>query len=777
MIQPGRACTELAKVMLGAVIVLSGIAASVAQEEPAPAGGLPGGMDVDADHVRQAEDGSFLFEGSVTISWGDTRFQADRITVRDQRYLEAEGHVLLAWKGSRVSGSRLTYDLDTERGEMEDAIGQLDADYYFWARRAEKIGDDRLRLESATVTTCTQPVAYWSFAVSSANVTLNRYARMWNVRLRTGKVPIFYLPYLIWPVKQDRAAGLLLPEFQTTENRGNVISQQLFVPIGRSADITLLGRYYSEAGFGGGGDARYIPNRNGEIAFSGFYIRDQVANNLERYRASYKQEQRFSNGFRMVADVNLVSDFNYFSDFETELSLVSSPTILTRLEFSRNGQWTSLNVRELRREQLFSGGDTLLQTTLPEIQWRGRSKRLGRTPLYLNFQSSLAPIRQRGVQQGFDIDTRYIRADLFPEISLPISSIPWLEVTPRVNYRVTHYTKQQRLVINDFGGTIGREVLDEPLTRTLFGAGLEFVGPKIVRIWETPGSKFSKAWKQTIEPNFIYGFQEDYDRLDEIIPFDSIDLFTGAGASIAYGVRSRLFAKRPRVTPPMPPGTGETILLPEGEVEELTPGEPPSGERVADTTRTESVEIASFELRQTHSFERDLSFADLDGDGVRESDSPFSPVTIIGRVNPSPLFSLDLRANYDILWERIRDVSLSGMSTSRYTRWRYSVIHREGLGIDGLGNPNPDDTQLNVTGGFRVLRDRLHIDFQAAIDANPEEGQARVPDRRWRLTYFTQCCTFYIEGLNRDFTSLEKRQDLHFRVDLRGLGKVLDQAF
>ena len=96
----------------------------------------------------------------------------------------------------------------------------------------------------------------------------------------------------------------------------------------------------------------------------------------------------------MVADVNVVSDFDYFSDFARELNLVSSPTILARVEFSRNGPSTSMNVRELRREQLFSDGSELVQQTLPEVEWRGRSRRLGKTPLYLAYESSVASVQR-----------------------------------------------------------------------------------------------------------------------------------------------------------------------------------------------------------------------------------------------------------------------------------------------------------------------------------------------------------------------------------------------
>ena len=68
---------------------------------------------------------------------------------------------------------------------------------------------------------------------------------------------------------------------------------------------------------------------------------------------------------------------------------------------------------------------TLVQQTWPELEWRGRSLRLGRTPLYLGYLASTASIQQRGFQTGQRIDADYIRTDLFPEIQIPLSPVPW----------------------------------------------------------------------------------------------------------------------------------------------------------------------------------------------------------------------------------------------------------------------------------------------------------------------------------------------------------------
>lgn len=742
---------------------------------------------------RQTAPGNYEFDGAVTITWRGSRIQADRMTLVDSRYVEATGNVLILWQGNRISGTHMTYDLSTGRGVIEDAIGTVQNDYLFWAARAEKVGERTVHLERATVTTCTQPVPYWSFSVSSATITIDEYAWMWNVRLRARRMPIVYMPLLVWPVKEDRAMGLLMPEFQSTQNRGEAVSQELFIPLGRSADVTVLGKYFTEAGFGGGGELRFVPNQRGSARLQGFYINDQVAGR-GRYSATYQQTQQFLNGFRMVADVNLVSDFDYFSDFERELNLVSSPTILARLEFSRNAGWTSMNVRELRREQLFSDGTSLVQQTLPEIEWRGRSRRLGRSPFYLSFESSLASIQQRGVQQGQPIDADYMRGDLFPTLTLPFSPAPWLDLTPRVAYRVTHYTQSQ-LLTSVAGQTTQRDVLDASLTRSLFGGGLDLVGPKFYRIFERESGETTKRFKHAIEPRLSYGYQEANDETDRILLYDEVDRFSGAGAQASYGITQRLFAQRPRAESAAPLGTGQTIVMPDGRVsvvpEEATPAAGSTTELstsdAASPPPLEPLEIASFEVRQSRSFDRDVSLADLDGDGINESASRAGPLELIGRYNPSRSTSLDVRGTYDILYDAMRDVSLSGTFSRQLAQMRFTLVHRNGLGVmqigtqpDGSGGtlplfgPREDDTQLRLTTQFTFFRGKVKLLFDGLYDADPLPGQEHIPDKRWRVQYRTQCCEILVERLARNYSTASDRRDFYFRVDLTGIGKLLD---
>lgn len=763
-------------VILGWCAVSSAVAADDARESGAGGMQLPEGLQIEwRGTLTQAEDGTAMFSGPVTIWWKDSRIQGDVLRLRDRRYIEAEGNVLLVWGRSRIFGQRLTYDLETERGVIENAMGQTLDEYLFWAKRVEKIGADRIHLESATITTCTQPVPYWSFSVSSATIRIDSYARMWNVRLRAARAPLIYLPYLVWPVKQDRAPGLMIPELHTSQTRGQMWRQELFIPLGRSADLTLEGRYYTEQVLGGGGELQVIPNPNGSIDLQGFYINDEIyarqrGGDPNRYQVTYREEQRFLNGFRMVADVDAISDPEYLGDYKRDLNVASTPQTLARLEFSRNGPWVSLNVRELRREQLSSG---LVQQTLPEVELRGRSRRLWKTPLYLDFEASAASIQQReDISPGeppFEPD--YLRGDLSPTISLPFSPVSWLDITPQVNQRLTYYTQRQQTIDSD------RRVDDQDLTRALTTYGLEIVGPKISRIFR-PAAADQSRFRHSLEPRIRYGFAEAFDRTDEILLYDEVDRVNGAGEQINYALVQRLFAKRPRAAQELESSPAQSMHLPDGTILEPSPGGvDPGGPPASGPEFGEPVEIARLEISQTHSFEEQISRADVDGDGTLET-SPYSPVLLSGRYSPGRSLSLDLRSQYDILFDQIRNASLSGTLQGQLARMRFSVVHNQGLGVDALtGEGIESSTQVRATSGLSLAGGKVQLNLDGSYTANPVEGTSHFPDQRWQFQYATQCCTFLAERLTRDFATTEDRRELYFRVDLRGIGKILSSTF
>ena len=782
-------------------ILLMVLAASVPQPANAAdtvaASGLPPGVKLSAQRIS-ADDksGAIVAEGEVTIEAGFGRIQADRITFREGHLVEAEGNILLVWGTNRISGTRMTYDMglkddpDPEkriaRGVIENAVGQVDPEFYFDARQVETIGDDRVVLHHATVTTCTQPVPYWSFKVSTAKIKLEGYAHMFNLRPTVKKVPIFYLPYLLWPVKRERAPGLLFPEFGATSGRGYFLSLPVFVPLGPTADITISPQYYTIGGWAAGAKLRLIPNRDGYAEAQAQYVWDQVTN-ADRYRVQLKQTQNFVNGFRMVSDVDIVSDFDYYTDFVRNLTYASSPTILGRMTFTRSGPWTSVVVQQQYREQLFSNSnDTLVQTALPEIEWRGRSRRIGKSPVYFTYTSSLASFHQNSTR----LNASYYRGDLAPTFSAPFSPRPWIDITPVIALRSTYWSRYQVPPVN-FQAPV--TVVDQSLWRNLLAAGIDFRGPKFVRIFETkpkPGKDGAepvpvRKYKHSIEPSVAYTYQQAFDRNDEVIIYDEIDSFGINANAITYSLASRLIAQRPRATAEREGASGEKTLVPEGEsgklreVPSAIPEDddaPPPVALTADAKQPplEPIDIASIQIAQSYSFDSNPSTADLDGDPATPlSTSHFSGIALTGRYNPSRLLGFSLSGRYDALFRMVSDVSVSGNFRHSMAQGLFSVVYRPGLGFSQPSVPKPDATQVRFQGNFGPIAGRIRIGIDATYNVSPAPDEVHLPYRRWRLEYYTQCCGFLAEYLASQYTAFPRRE-FRFAVDLRGIGKLFD---
>ena len=63
-----------------------------------------------------------------------------------------------------------------------------------------------------------------------------------------------------------------------------------------------------------------------------------------------------------------------------------------------------------------------------------------------------------------------------------------------------------------------------------------------------------------IEPRVSYGYQSEFDRQDEIVVYDEVDRFSGAGNQLDYALTQRLFAQRPRAKPETESTSVQTVL-------------------------------------------------------------------------------------------------------------------------------------------------------------------------------------------------------------------------
>ncbi len=756
-----------------------------------------------------------LLRDYVDIRYGTLRLQADAV-----RYLPAtkdcfaEGNIILDNGPTRITARRVEYNLDTEMGTFYEARGYAEPSFYFEASEVRKVDSDRYVIIDATFTTCTQPVPYWSFKVARGTIHLDNYAYLHHVSFRVEKVPAFYSPYLVWPIKEDRATGLLFPEFGYSRRRGFVLSNAFYWAMRRNMDATFFLDYYALAGLGEGMEYRYVPSANGKGQLTGSFIRDQVTDR-DRYSVNFNHRQDLPGDFRLVASLNQVSDFDYFLDFQRDLRLSTNPVVLSDLYLTRNWSSYAFNFRAERRRQIFTvtrqffpSGTTPARTIAeeqeltnliePRVELRGSRQRLGSSPLYFAFETSLDSFDKETTL----FSTTYQRFDLFPSFSAPLRLAPWLDLNPTLGLRDTYYSRRLGSVLSedqngnavpdvgedagldgvpgtgDFGegnGVLDRqqEVLDRDFVRKILQGSVEIIGPKISRIFHRPESAFSPIYKHTIEPRVFYLYQSRADESVQVIPFDEKDSIAGNQNSVQYSLTTRFFAKRPGVTPrAAEPASGLSLpqaLSPPPEEGKSLAAPPESGKE--EKGSLSPVEIASFQLSQTYSFLGPLSrrgSCSLVGGTLQGPDcaiSNLSGVNATLRFNPTLHASVDLRTTYDILFNTFRSGSLS----ANLRNPERGFVDLTWFFQNALDAFAADSSQLGLLAETNVLSRKLVLGFQGNYDIEARD----LRDQRYKVGYNTQCCGFTLEFLDRDFLGVSQ-QEFRVLVNLKGIGNVLD---
>ncbi len=253
----------------------------------------------------------------------------------ENKKIKAKGHLRIATSEDELRATSGTLDLKTETGEFREAIIVREQNaLHLEGAVIAKTGYNTYKIDNGWAVTCkvedgeTPP---WSIASSTTRVTPGGYAVLTNARFRIHKVPVFYTPYLILPVKNTRQTGLLFPELSFSSSGGFSAGLPLFINISDSADITLYPTYFAQRGFMGGAEFRYITGEQNHGMLVGNYLHDELSDpsevdyysdtgythtNQNRYWLRGKANHTFADGWISRLDLDVVSDEDYLREFD-----------------------------------------------------------------------------------------------------------------------------------------------------------------------------------------------------------------------------------------------------------------------------------------------------------------------------------------------------------------------------------------------------------------------------------------------------------------------------
>ena len=285
---------------------------------------------IESDSAVLGADGDARVSGKVVVSQNGRRISADALT-----YDQHTGHI--AVKGAvRFTDPKLRIDSDagsydpTGRADFSNAAFQLfGRSGRGFARSIDLTPAGRVRLARVRYTTCPAGAEDWMLHASSIDLNSARQqgtAR--NAYLVFKHVPLFYTPYLRFPLGPERQSGLLYPSFGHTGNNGYSIAIPYYFNLAPNYDLTLTPGLMTARGFDIAGQYRYLTGSSHGQLDATYLPVDQETHGSRDY-LHFTDLSDLGAHQRVRFDIAGVSDSNYFQDFAVG-SAATSVTFLDR---------------------------------------------------------------------------------------------------------------------------------------------------------------------------------------------------------------------------------------------------------------------------------------------------------------------------------------------------------------------------------------------------------------------------------------------------------------
>src|SRR5437763_16415936 len=224
-----------------------------------------------------------------------------------------------------ITGPEVKFKRDTETGffnEGEFHVGKNAS--RDGAKEIQFTGPDHYAIKGASYTTCVAGDDDWYLRAIDVDLDRSRLVgTAHDATIYFKGAPIFYSPYLTFPLSNERKSGFLTPVLGSNSARGIEMSLPYYFNLAPNYDATLTPRYMTKRGLQVNGQFRYLfPDIAGEADAE---VLSDRAIGTTRYGLSWRHNENFSAVPGLAGYLNLqkVSDDTYFADLSDRLTVTS----------------------------------------------------------------------------------------------------------------------------------------------------------------------------------------------------------------------------------------------------------------------------------------------------------------------------------------------------------------------------------------------------------------------------------------------------------------------
>jgi len=291
-------------------------------------------IDIAAMFVEyNREKSTYVARGKVDLREGTRILNADYVLFDEKTQdIFAEGNVVFQDEGDRIECQKLQLNLISKKGRIDSGrIHIQKGNFHITGETIEKVGESQYTIKKGEFTTCGWEDPAWKFSAQDVDVTIEGYAKTKSTKFYIKDVPVFYLPWGIFPVKTERQSGLLMPGFAVSSRNGMLINTSYFWAISKDKDATFFLDYLGDRGIKPGVEFRYAPREDMKGVWDYSIISDRAYDGT-RWQLRGQHEQVFMQNIALKANLRFISDNDYLKDFGT-MAAERSETLIKSTAF------------------------------------------------------------------------------------------------------------------------------------------------------------------------------------------------------------------------------------------------------------------------------------------------------------------------------------------------------------------------------------------------------------------------------------------------------------
>ena len=310
-------------------------------------------VDISADSLNGFASDIF-YQGKVNLKQGNKTLQSDLLTYnRSTEQANAIGNAVYVDGQITLSAEKIKANLKTDESflyqteyQLHGQSGRGNADVI------HNNGQGLYELNSSTYTACPPEDSTWSIDSTTLYIDNDEeIGSAYNAILKIKGIPVFYIPYVNFPLTDKRKSGLLSPKYENSDVNGTTIGVPLYLNLTANQDMTLTPTYIQNRGLLLKNEYRYLFDiGSGTLATE--YLNNDNLNEEEdsRYLIFFNHGVSFAENWNLTTEYTKVSDEDYFNDITTDYGTQSDGQLLHTAELTYTAEnWnSSLEVRDFQ---------------------------------------------------------------------------------------------------------------------------------------------------------------------------------------------------------------------------------------------------------------------------------------------------------------------------------------------------------------------------------------------------------------------------------------------